>query len=127
MAEYLNSNLVRVYPSGYRDHVIDLEASRTTEESVTKAMKALLYTSTKSFLQEEADNSLTIVIDGYVFSISNGKANISALFPNATSDTEIFAYINKEDIGGINMLVGGNGDSVLDREGKFEGLSFSDT
>lgn len=125
--EHLSSNFVRVYPSGYRLADVDLEASRTTEGSVTRALKAPL--AKTSFAKKERDNSLTIVLDGYVFNVtSDGVEVLKSHFPNATT---IYAYIITKDIGKdtgkLNMLVSINGDSVLDKDGSFLGITFSDT
>ena len=120
----LNSNFVKVYPSGYRSSTIDLEASRTTEGSVTRALKAPL--AKTSFAKKESGNSLTIVLDGYVFNVtSDGVEALKNHFSNATT---IYAYIIKKAFGELNMLVSDESkDSVLDKDGKFLGITFSDT
>ena len=96
MAEFLDSNNIKVYPSGYRDAEIDLNASRTSEESTTRLLKAAV--GFYSYVKEEADNSLTIVVDGYVFNVKSGITNIGNLFPNPSSGTKVYAKIVKKDI-----------------------------
>lgn len=134
MAEYLNSNYVKVYPSGYRSSDIDFNATRTTEESVTRALKAPLGKS--SFVKLEENNSLTIVINGYIFNVDDGITRITNLFssllPNPTKGTNIYAHIVTQDIDNssirLMMLVNSEDETqpnVLDKDNEFKGLAFT--
>lgn len=134
MAEYLNSNYVKVYPSGYRSSDIDFNATRTTEESVTRALKAPLGKS--SFVKLEENNLLTIVINGYIFNVDDGITRITNLFssllPNPTKGTKIYAHIVTQDIDNssirLMMLVNSEDETqpnVLDKDNEFKGLAFT--
>ena len=130
--KYLNSNQISVYPSGYRSASVDLEASRTTEGSVRKALLAPL--TQKSFAKFEEDNSMTLVLGGYVFNIS--QEGISALETTFSSAINIYAYIDVQPIAtmvddiesSLKMLVNVETQtSVLDESNLFKGIKFTDT
>lgn len=125
----LKSTNVKVYPSGYRDAAIDLEASRTTEGSVTRANMAPL--SSGSYAKLESDNSITLVLGGYIFNINGGINTITdALIPQAT-DSVIYAYAHTKSItsttdnSAMTMLVSSSDDSTLDLGENFTSLEFS--
>lgn len=130
--KYLNSNQISVYPSGYRSASVDLEASRTTEGSVRKALLAPL--TQKSFAKFEEDNSMTLVLGGYVFNIS--QEGISVLETTFSSAYYIYAYIDVQPIAtmvddiesSLKMLVNVETQtSVLDESNLFKGIKFTDT
>ena len=133
MAEkFLSSDLISVYPSGFRSASIDLEASRTTEASVVKSLVAPL--NRKSYAKIEDDDSMTIVLGGYVFHLNDGVETLISEFDDPTN---IYAYIKLSEFGEqdvlhnrLNMLVNVEANhalDVLDEDGKFKGIGFSNT
>lgn len=128
--KFLNSSQVNVYPSGYRSATKDLEASRTTEGSVTKGIKALA--DNHSFIQLNG-TTMTIVLGGYIFTIKDAINNIGSLF-TGTSSQKIWAVLKIGDFGQqdessntLKMLVNvETGTNLVDEDGKFKGIGFTD-
>jgi len=130
MNKYLESSQVKVYPSAFRSSEIDLEASRFTEGSITKLVKAPLFK--ESFVKIENNGSMTLVLGGYIFTIIDPIINIKSLFSNQPES--IYAFIVSKVITSTNdnipltMLVNiENESSTLDDTSMFKALAFSDT
>ena len=124
--KYLSSNQVKVYPSGYRSASIDVEASRTTEGSVRKALLAPL--AFKSFIKDDGDGTITIVLGGYTFNIS--ASVLEGLWEYFDSSTKIYAYIKLDTTSSLTMLINADDEdspNVLDEDGTFYGIAFTDT
>lgn len=127
----LSSDKIKVYPSGYRDASIDVEASRTTEGSVTRANMAPL--SSGSYAKLESDNSITLVLGGYIFNIEGGISTITDVVSPQLTDNSIYAYAHTKKITSttdsisMTMLVSSSDDSTLDANNKFTSLEFVTT
>lgn len=131
---FLDSNQVSVYPSGYREASIDVEASRTTEGSIAKAISAPV--SSKSYARMDGNGILTVVIEGYVFTIPDAVNVLTGLVTDATGTKgtgNIYAYIARKPYGvadaqgnDLKMLVNANAmDATMDANGKFMGIGFA--
>lgn len=131
---FLNSNQVSVYPSGYREASIDVEASRTTEGSIAKAISAPV--SSRSYARMDGNGILTVVIEGYVFTIPDAVNVLTGLVTDATGTKgtgNIYAYIARKPYGvadaqgnDLKMLVNADAmDATMDANGKFMGIGFA--
>ena len=107
-AVHIDSDNIKVYPSGYRKAEVDLEASRTTEGSVTKANSFAL--GNTSYAKWDNDGNLAFSLDGYL-AVIEGQAALDALigklypydettntWKGATSGSAIYAILNAADI-----------------------------
>lgn len=138
MLNYLGSNLIKVYPSGYRGDNINYEASVNSEENLNSLASRLV--ANKNYIVEAeessesgADNKIIFVIKGYLF--STNKSNITALFAGASENTIIYASVKTVDV--ITTVAGASGTyktlipydntvpAVLDSGNVFKGVYFS--
>lgn len=97
---YIKSEDIKVYPSGYRRAEIDLEASRTTEGSVTKANSFAL--GRTSYAKWDNGGNLAFSLDGYLATIE-GKEALDrlkgALYAAGPEKGDgIWATLNAEDV-----------------------------
>ena len=137
---YLNSNQIKVYPSGYRGQNINYEAGVNSEENLNELASRLV--ANKSYVAEEYNDGtatkIKFVVDGYLFSTT--KSAITDLFSDASLNTRIYAHVTTKDISvtansitssyrtlipynttSIGILDGNSGDI----SGKFIGVFFN--
>jgi len=138
MANYLGSNLIKVYPSGYRGDNINYEASVNSEENLNSLASRLV--ANKNYIVEAeesaesgADNKIIFVIEGYLFSAN--KSDITALFRGASENTIIYASVKTINV--TTTVAGASGTyrtlipyddsdpAVLDNSDVFKGVYFS--
>lgn len=125
-AQFINSNKVSMYPTGFRQASIDLQSGQNTEENLTKTKKLSQYANNNNYSFVESDN-LIIYLDGYYFKVAVTD------IPHANN---LYAYIKLVD---KTMQVEGNdvtlktlvniSDSslTLDASNTFKGLAFDTT
>ena len=130
MTDFINSNNIIMYPSGYRSASIDLLAGQNSEFNLTntKRLSEQIQNNIFSYKDEENTNDLIIYILGYYFKIKNASTNI----PTGSNTYAYIKLVNKSvtiDGTTVNLLtlVNVNNNSVtLDSNDEFRGLGFSD-
>ena len=123
MANYINSQYVKIYPSGFREASIDLLAGQNTEFNLTNTKKLSMYANNNSYCYKDGDEFI-IYIQGYYFrtlqarvpSGNNLYAYIKLVNKNATVDGNTIQ---------LTTLVNLTDSSVtLDASNEFKALGF---
>ncbi len=123
--KYLNSSLVRVFPSAFRGNDIDPESFLMDERNLTKISRKT--SSYDNYAYYNDDNDIEICLGGYLFVVAQSDV-INAV--EDASATKIYVGIKLKELSStlgaeIPTLVDINENSLLDDEGKFKGLNFS--
>ena len=136
MANYVNSNSISVYPSGYRGQGINYEAGVNSEKNLNSLASRLVYN--QSYIVETVDDidgvsgDITFVIKGYIFKTT--KDAITGLFSSAEPGTIIYAHAKVINITtSVNSISStyqtlipydANNVAVLDSGTDFKGVYF---
>lgn len=130
MANFLESNKIKMYPSSFREHSIDPDSYLNTESNLTQARKLSEDSSLNSYVFEEVDGEdtyLIIYLGGYCFRVLKQDIINLGLSPTwayikLLEDTSYYneseTFKNKR----LDNIV--SSGSKLDREDVFEGIKF---
>lgn len=128
---YLNSSVIKVYPSGYRDPQYNYKSCVNSEDNLNEIASRLV--SNKSYISKVDGDVVEFVIKGYLFKTT--KSAITDLFSEIAVDNIIYASVTvapiTSTVGGVSQTYdtlvryGGTTVSVLDDSGEFKGVYFS--
>ena len=129
MAQFLSSDSIKVFPSGFRGQNVDVSSNLTTEENLTNISSKVTNSKRCYWYDDPSDSTkMCIVIDGYFFH-NILKSSVQALFSSPSDGDIIYAMINTLALGtnNLNTLICFDGDTpghILDVGTLFKGLAF---